>query len=209
MKIRSLIIITLLLSTTVIMSQTFDTIRQKTYEMKINHHRHQKDESFKNPQQSPLTEQQIASFEALSYFSPDTLYKVTAVVTLSEDTTTFVIPTTTDRKPLYRKYGVAKFVLNQQELELTIYQNKRLETVSGYEDYLFIPFNDLTNGVETYGGGRYLDLRVPKDNKLILDFNKAYNPYCAYNHKYSCPIPPDENNLKIEIRAGERNSMIE
>ena len=71
-----------------------------------------------------------------------------------------------------------------------------------YEDYLFIPFNDLTNGNETYDGGRYLDLKTTSESTIVIDFNKAYNPYCAYNDKYSCPIPPRENDLPIEIKAG-------
>jgi uncharacterized protein (DUF1684 family) len=76
-----------------------------------------------------------------------------------------------------------------------------------FKDYLFLPFKDDTNGVETYGGGRYMDVRIStvKDGKIILNFNKAYNPYCAYNEGFNCPIPPQENHLNIAIRAGERN----
>ena len=69
-------------------------------------------------------------------------------------------------------------------------------------DHLFLPFTDNTNGVETYGGGRYIDLKIPAGNTINIDFNKAYNPYCAYSDKYSCPIPPPENHLDIEIKAG-------
>jgi uncharacterized protein (DUF1684 family) len=96
-------------------------------------------------------------------------------------------------------------VIDGDTLQLTIYQNIDLMNQQGYEDYLFIPFNDLTNGMETYGGGRYLDVQQGEGDTLTLDFNKAYNPYCAYNPKYSCPIPPDENKLDVEIRAGEKN----
>jgi uncharacterized protein (DUF1684 family) len=73
-----------------------------------------------------------------------------------------------------------------------------------YKKYLFIPFRDLTSGKESYGGGRYIDTEIPAGETLILDFNRAYNPYCAYSHRYSCPIPPEENTLKVEIRAGEK-----
>jgi uncharacterized protein (DUF1684 family) len=85
---------------------------------------------------------------------------------------------------------------------LAIYQNVDLVNTAGYEDYLFIPFKDLTNGEDTYGGGRYLDLKIPEGETILIDFNRAYNPYCAYNHNYSCPIPPFENHLKVKIEAG-------
>ncbi len=74
-----------------------------------------------------------------------------------------------------------------------------------FENYLFLPFTDLTNGNGTYGGGRYIDLEIPKGDTMVIDFNKSYNPYCAYNGKYSCPIPPKENDLNIAIKAGVKN----
>ena len=73
-----------------------------------------------------------------------------------------------------------------------------------YAGFLFLPFKDLTNGKETYGGGRFMDILIPDTDKIILDFNKAYNPYCAFSHRYSCPLPPFENWLKTEIPAGEK-----
>jgi uncharacterized protein len=85
---------------------------------------------------------------------------------------------------------------------LNIYRNIDLSKKKEYKNYLFLPFLDLTSGNESYGGGRYIDMRIPKGNIITIDFNKAYNPYCAYNHKYSCPVVPDENNLNIEIKAG-------
>ena len=112
------------------------------------------------------------------------------------------MPTTTGRESTEVVYGIAKFTLNGKDHELEIYQSPELITQAEYEDYLFLPFTDNTNGEETYGGGRYLDLRIPKGNKIILNFNKAYNPYCAYNTNYSCPITPRENYLDIEIKAG-------
>lgn len=202
--LRYLLIISFFLQTAFAMSQFSDSITQKPYELLIKHQRHQKDSSMKNPENSPLPDDKINDFNGLEYFPVNKSYKVSAQVELSSDTTSFVIPTTTDRKPLYRKYGRASFTLEGHELELTIYQNVRLLNDPDYEDYLFIPFNDLTNGMETYGGGRYIDIRSSGDTSVTIDFNKAYNPYCAYNHKYSCPIPPDENSLKVQIRAGEK-----
>ena len=117
------------------------------------------------------------------------------------------MPTTTERAPLYKKYGIAKFELNGTTLELSIYQNHDLNLTSNNNNYLFLPFNDKTNGTSSYSGGRYIDLEIQKNNnnKIIIDFNKSYNPYCAYNHKYSCPIPPSENILPIEILAGVKD----
>jgi uncharacterized protein (DUF1684 family) len=114
--------------------------------------------------------------------------------------------TTGVREPEYRKYGEVHFVLQGQQLRLNVYQSLDLVHTPGYEDYLFIPFTDLTNGHETYGGGRYLDFRIPKAASVWLDFNRAYNPYCAYTSgKYSCPVPPPENRLPVAVRAGVRS----
>ncbi|MNH33262.1 hypothetical protein D3C86_1572800 [compost metagenome] len=112
------------------------------------------------------------------------------------------MPTTTARKPVYEKYGEAHFKLNGKDLVLSIYQSHSLREKAEYKDHLFLPFMDLTNGEESYGGGRFLDLTIPEDDTIVIDFNKAYNPYCAYNHKYSCPIPPKENDMNTEIKAG-------
>jgi len=102
-------------------------------------------------------------------------------------------------------YGIAKFMLNGKEYSLELYQNPELMQEDGYEDYLFLPYTDLTNGRQTYGGGRYLDLRIPEGNSIILDFNRSYNPYCAYNKKYSCPLVPSVNNLATEVLAGVKD----
>ena len=116
--------------------------------------------------------------------------------------------TSTVHRPLYRKYGELRFVLNGQALHLSVYQSTDLLKRPGFEDYLFVPFTDLTNGHGSYGGGRYLDLRIPPAGSpggLTLDFNRAYNPSCAYNHGYSCPVPPAENRLAATIPAGVRS----
>jgi hypothetical protein len=112
------------------------------------------------------------------------------------------MPTSTDRMPLYSKYGELTFKINGKELTLQVFQNQELIKREGYEDYLFVPFADLTNGGETYGGGRYLDFHIPKSDEVYIDFNKAYNPYCAYSDRYSCPKVPDENYLDVLVEAG-------
>jgi uncharacterized protein (DUF1684 family) len=112
------------------------------------------------------------------------------------------MPTTTDRKPLYVKYGELHFTIKGIKCQLNVYQNIDLSKKPGYADYLFLPFTDLTSGVESYGGGRYIDLRMQESKQWTINFNLAYNPYCAYNEIYSCPIPPQENDLKVEVKAG-------
>lgn len=92
-----------------------------------------------------------------------------------------------------------KFTLNGKALELNVYQSRKNYQT---DKRLFLLFTDLTSGNESYGGGRYIDLRIPDDDEVILDFNKSYNPYCAYNYNYSCPIPPAENHLDISVKAG-------
>jgi uncharacterized protein (DUF1684 family) len=150
-----------------------------------------------------LRADEAAHFQGVAYFEIDTSYILNAHFK-SDKGKWFEMPTTTARKPIYRKYGCVEFELNGRKHRLTVYQNKALRKKPGFEDYLFIPFNDLTNGKESYGGGRYLDFRIPKNSSVELDFNLAYNPYCAYADRYSCPIPPVENKLLIEIRAGEK-----
>jgi len=107
----------------------------------------------------------------------------------------------------YRVYGTIHFTINDSALALNIYQSQELMLTEKYAEHLFIPFSDATSGEETYSGGRYIDLNISDivGDKYIIDFNKAYNPYCAFvNGVYSCPIPPKENNLGVAIRAGEK-----
>jgi len=157
---------------------------------------------FANKQKSPLTEEDFKTFEAVDFFPIDTNYRVVAKLKFFKDSKTFKMKTTTDRLPEYKIYASATFEINGKEYMLHIYQNQKLLLNTDYENYLFLPFTDKTNGETTYGGGRYIDLNIPKGNTIIIDFNQAYNPYCAYNHKYSCPIPPSANNLDIAINAG-------
>ena len=114
----------------------------------------------------------------------------------------FEMKTTTSRRPLYVKYGELHFEIDGISCQLNVYQNVEFSKKPGYKNSLFLPFTDYTSGVESYGGGRYIDLEIQKGNNWTIDFNQAYNPYCAYNEKYSCPIVPEENDLKVEIKAG-------
>jgi uncharacterized protein (DUF1684 family) len=157
---------------------------------------------FKDATKSPLKDKDRKDFKGLDFFKFDSTYVVSATLTRTPEEKPFQMKTTTERMPVYVKYGVISFELKGETHQLNIYQNLDLMTQDGYMDYLFLPFLDLTNGDTTYGGGRYVEGRIPKDDKLVIDFNSAYNPYCAYNEKYSCPIVPRENYLDLKVEAG-------
>ena len=162
-------------------------------------------EEFKDPETSPLPDRFRKDFDGLDFFTPDTSYVVTAKFTRTPEAIPFMMPTTTNRESEEVVYGIAEFTLNGKTHRLEVYQNKELMTEEGYEDYLFLPFADHTNGETTYTGGRYIDLKIPRTNSLVIDFNKAYNPFCVYNKKYSCPIVPGVNALNTKIMAGVKD----
>ncbi len=157
---------------------------------------------YANKKTSPLTEKDFLTFSSLDFYPINKKYYIKADFKRTPNETPFEMLTTTSRLAKYVKYGEATFKIEGENLKLNIYQSLSLREKPEYKDYLFLPFTDETSGKESYAGGRYIDLRIPKGGKLIIDFNKSYNPYCAYNHKYSCPIPPNENHLTVEIKAG-------
>jgi len=159
-------------------------------------------EEYKDPETSPLPDRYRKNFETLDFFAPDTNYVVEAKFERTPKSLPFLMPTTTDRKSKEVVYGIAHFELNGKKRQLEVYQNEELMQQEKYRDYLFLPFTDDTNDKETYTGGRYIDLRIPEGDVIRIDFNKAYNPYCAYNKKYSCPIVPSVNAIDTEVRAG-------
>lgn len=196
-KMKQIILIFLLGSSiTNVYTQSSDKIKRiEEFHVQIN-------ADFKNPEESPLTAKDLKSFEGLNFFDIDTSFILRAQFVRTPAEAPFAMPTTTNRKPVYVKYGEVYFQLKAKSIKLNIYQNQELTKKPEYVDYLFLPFTDKTNGETTYSGGRYLDIRIPEGDSIILDFNKAYNPYCAYNHTYSCPIPPSENNLPVSVPAG-------
>jgi uncharacterized protein (DUF1684 family) len=157
---------------------------------------------FKDATKSPLKDSDRKKFKGLEFFKFDSIYMVKASLMRTPEAKPFKMKTTTERLPDYVKYGVVSFELNGEKHKLNIYQNLGLLEKPGYEDYLFLPFLDNTNGEESYGGGRYVEARIPEGNEVLIDFNTSYNPYCAYNEKYSCPIVPRENTLNTRIEAG-------
>lgn len=173
---------------------------QTPYEKALFHYRDSIDQAMYDSTTSILTPTDRIKFQRLDYFPPDEKFRVNAVFIPSDKMEYFEMMTTTSRKPVYYIYGKLEFKIDSSTFSLNIYKPK--DPLKGYEDWLFCPFTDLTSGEETYGGGRYLDFRIQDMNQPVIDFNYCYNPYCAYNSKYSCPVPPKENFLNIRIEAG-------
>jgi uncharacterized protein (DUF1684 family) len=161
--------------------------------------------SYKDASKSPLKKKDLKKFKGLDFFLVDSTFIVIAKLTKIANAPIFEMATTTDRKPLYKEYGLLKFKLKGAETQLTIYQSQDDLLDEKYKNYLFLPFTDDTSGNESYGGGRYMDVMTTDekaDGTISLNFNNTYNPYCAYNDKYSCPLTPRKNHLDIEIKAG-------
>lgn len=160
-----------------------------------------KDGFFRTHPQTPLTSDQLAAFEGLAYFPEDPTLAFEAVLETDgvDRDERIAMPTTTGDEQVYRRAGVVRFEVDGRRVEATLYGAEEMEA-------LFLPFRDATSGAETYGAGRYLEVAPPgPDGRVVVDFNYAYNPYCAYNPNWSCPIPPGENWLAAPIRAGERS----
>ena len=170
----------------------------------IEQHRKKQEAEFRDPKESPLDKKSRRRFKGLNYYPINLDYRVPAIFVKNESPVLFKMKTTTSRLPEYQKYGEVHFKLDGEDRVLEVYQNPEISKRPGYEDYLFIPFTDETNGNETYEVGRYLELRIPPGDEVDLDFNLCYNPYCSYSPNYSCPIPPKANHLSIEVKAGEK-----
>ncbi|MDA8886325.1 DUF1684 domain-containing protein [Bacteroidia bacterium] len=175
-----------------------DKPKYSAYQERLVNHRDSMSAVFYSGSNGVLPKEAISPVGKLNYFNIDKAFRVPAVFQKIENGKEFEMKTSTDRLPLYRVYGVLKFELEDKNLELNLYQNVE------QPDYLFCPFKDKTNGSMSYGAGRYLDFSLEDMSNPVLDFNYAYNPYCAYNHLYSCPIPPVENHLDVSIPAGEK-----
>lgn len=176
----------------------------KDYKTRIQKNRMEKRKHFKYADASPLTNEQKKDFRELNYFSIDTQYRVQADVEQLADQDTFQMAYKNGKAQAYVRFARLTFRLKGEKATLFAYRNvddRKRES----QNPLFIPFYDKTNGKLTYGGGRYLDVKMQAvGDSLTLDFNKAYNPYCAYNDRYACPVPPPENRLDIAIEAGEK-----
>jgi uncharacterized protein len=165
---------------------------------------HYKQEFLTDPR-SPLT---AADTAMLDFYPPDSAWALRARFEATPDSKAFGMLTYSGQEKPYRQFGWLYFEKDGQAFRLAVYQNLKLIANDAYKDHLFLPFKDVSNGEETYGGGRYMDLSrldIFDGSTITIDFNKCYNPWCAYSDGYSCPIPPVENHLEIAVPAGEKN----
>jgi hypothetical protein len=172
------------------------------YEQKILKQREEKDRYMRTASDSPFAGK-TELYTGLNYFEPDPKYRVKAKLIPIENKQVVILPTSDQKTKRYLEYAWAEFTIDGQSCRLLILE---IIDMGPYKGTLFLAFGDETSARETYGAGRYLDVKKPKgQNSILLDFNEAYNPYCAYNDTFSCPLPPPDNLLKVGIRAGEKN----
>jgi uncharacterized protein (DUF1684 family) len=157
---------------------------------------------YADAKKSPLLPGDLSLFKSLDFYLISEKFIVNAKFVKSKKRLVVKMKTSTNRVPEYKVYGTLFFELEGKPFQLNVYQSVPISKNPEYVDYLFLPFSDLSNGKESYIGGRYIDLKIPNSDTLILDFNKAYNPYCAYSPNYSCPKVPLENDLNVSILAG-------
>jgi uncharacterized protein len=155
--------------------------------------------------ETPLKTEDYSAFKELIYFDSNPKLRVEANFIASTNEKIFAFPTSSEKIKKFAKKGTLVFRIDKIDRKLSVFQSVGLPKTDEFFDLWFIPFKDLSNGKTTYGGGRYLSIWKPKDGKVILDFNMAYNPSCAFgSEQFSCPIPPKENFLRVEILAGEK-----
>jgi uncharacterized protein (DUF1684 family) len=174
-------------------------VLDEAYLGRLRETRRQKDQTLHKAADSPIPDAQRATFAGLRYFSPEAGFRVTARLTRQPVLLPQPLAMTLGKPESYQRWGTAEFELNGKPQKLRLLQKAG-------DKQLFVPFTDPTNGEQTYGAGRYIDVPLPPDeaNEVELDFNQSYNPYCAYNHEYSCPLPLAENRLTVPVTAGEQ-----
>jgi uncharacterized protein len=159
-----------------------------------------KDKFMAEDRESPIPADKRSSLLPLKYFPPDPAMAVPASLKLQDDRPVFEMPTSTGTVRRMQLVGVLEFTIGGQPMTLGAFVEEGTRQIST----LFVPFADQTTGVDTYPAGRYLDLHPTATGYYTIDFNRAYNPYCAYNSTYECPYPPPSNRLKVPVRAGEK-----
>ncbi len=178
---------------------------QKRYIPNLTEFQKALNSSFKDVTKSPLSKEDRQNFISLEFFDFDSSYVVKGILIPFQKDSIFDMKTNTDRMHTYNKFGKIKFNLDNTYFELNVYKDQELINDQTNIDDVFLPFYDNTNGITTYSGGRYMDLKVSKDSIISIDFNKAYNPYCVYNYKFSCPIVPSENFIALKVNAGVKD----
>ncbi len=176
------------------------TAREIPYEEEIAIWRADKDRFMRESPESPVVQADRAAFPQLSYFPINPTYRVPASLAVARSADILEMQTSTGQRRRMQRIGALEFTLKGQPLKLTAFA----EAADTELQRLFVPFHDLTNGTDTYPGGRYLDLERTATGLYDLDFNRAYHPFCLFNAKYDCPVPPRENRLAIPVRAGEQ-----
>lgn len=181
--------------------------QDEQYQVSVQRFQAARTRQYKTGAETPLKKKYLKDFSALSYFTINAAHRVTARFTPAADQTVFEMPTFYNNKPIkHFKRGTLQFNLNGKDYTLGVYQ--RAPQTDGKEiierSYAFVPFRDLTNGSDTYEGGRYIDLARTVPETVTLDFNVAYTPDCAYNKRFVCPVPPEENRIDARVEAGEK-----
>ncbi len=176
-----------------------------SYKKEIKEHRKNYKADFLKDQRSPFYEKKKA-LKKMRFYKANKSYKIECQFRRTEGAKPFDMATYSGKVKTFIKYGIINFEIAGQKQELSIYRNMGLMRMEAYANHLFLPFKDKTNDHKTYGGGRYIDLEVSDivDGKVIIDFNKCYNPWCAFSGGYNCPVPPKENHLNLEMKAGEK-----
>ncbi len=164
---------------------------------RLDDFRREKDHAFRHDPQSPLPANLRGRFQGLAYYPPNPALRLEAELDPAVEPGEVRMATTGGGEQVYRRHGIVHFEVDGQAAQVVLY--KAAET-----DELFLPFRDATSGKETYGAGRYLEVEPARQGRVVVDFNYAYSPFCAYNPAYSCPLPPVENWLRVPIRAGEK-----
>ena len=166
-------------------------------------HREEYKAEFLTDERSPLKQEDLVW---LDFYPPNKKGVVKAKFVLTPASQNFELPTYSGITKTYRKWGEAYFQWGRDSARLNVYENIKLLSNPEYKDYLFLPFTDETTGITTYGGGRYIDLskKDTEDGLITIDFNRCYNPYCAFSDGFNCPIPPSENYLPFKVEAGEK-----
>ena len=202
MKARNIFIAVLVLIIGLIIFYSFQGKDSgKEYEAEINKERQAKDDFMRLSDESPFG-QEKKNFVKLNYFPIDLNYRISAKLISIDNKKVVVLPTSDNLEKKYLEYAFAEFKLNGEQCKLLILE---IMEVGPYRGTLFLSFADATSANETYGAGRYLDVKkTPGASSVLLDFNQSYNPYCAYAENYSCPFPPKENVLKTAVMAGEK-----
>jgi uncharacterized protein (DUF1684 family) len=170
------------------------------YEERLAAARIAKDQQFREASDSPVPKEKRDAFLPLPYFPVDPAYTVPAALKLSDDRPVFEMPTSTGALRKMQLVGTLEFTFEGERRSLGAFVEDGTQQITN----LFVPFADLTTGMDTYAAGRYLDIEPTTTGYYTIDFNRAYNPYCAYNATYECPFPPPSNRLNVAIRAGER-----